>query len=94
MDNVRFTYLGTPLTNWNLLLRDKSKEIIRVKSHGIDLITSGYICLCGHTLFISDKVTEFSFLSGNVFIEDISCMKCQRIFKMERKVNQYGFFEI
>jgi len=77
MDNVKYNAF---------MLRDGQKEITRVKSHGMNLITSGYICLCGHTQFISDKVTKFPFFHrGNVFIEDISCMKCQRIFKMEHK---------
>lgn len=67
------------------ILRDKPNEIIRVKSHGLNLITSGYMCVCGHRQFISDKVTKFCYLSGNVFIEDVSCMKCQRIFKMEHE---------
>jgi hypothetical protein len=65
------------------ILRDKPKEIKRVKSHGINIIISGYRCLCGHTQFISDNITKFPFLNGDVFVEDISCMKCQRIFKIE-----------
>jgi len=76
MDNVKYNAF---------MLRDGRKEITRVNSHGTNLITGGYICLCGHTQFISDKVTKFPFLKGNVFIEDISCMKCQRIFKMEHE---------
>ena len=76
MDDIRYNVM---------MLRDKSREVTRVKSHGINLITSGYMCVCGHTQFISDKVTKFPFLNGNVFIEDISCMKCQRIFKMEHE---------
>ena len=67
------------------ILRDKSREIIRVKSHGLNLITSGYMCVCGHTQLISDKVTKFPFLGGNMFVEDVTCMKCQRIFKMEHE---------
>ena len=67
------------------ILRDKPREIIRVKSHGLDLIISGYICVCGHRQFISDEVTKFPYLSGDVFIENVSCMKCQRIFKLEHK---------
>jgi len=66
-----------------MILRDMSSEITRVKSHGINLITSGYMCVCGHTQWISDKVTKIPYLNGNVFLEDISCMKCQRIFKLE-----------
>ena len=75
-----------------MILRDKPREIIRVKSHGLDLITSGYMCVCGHTQFISDKVTKFPYLvRGNVFVEDISCMKCQRIFKLEHEGRIDGF---
>lgn len=66
-------------------LRDKSKKIVRVKSNGLNLITSGYVCLCGHTQFISNEITKFPFLDGNVFIEDVSCMKCNRIFKLEHQ---------
>ncbi len=69
-----------------MMLRDKTREIIRVKSHGLNLITSGYQCVCGHTQFISDNVIKIPYLHrGNVFIEDISCMKCQRIFKLEHE---------
>ena len=73
MDDIRYNVM---------ILRDKPREITRVKSHGINLITSGYMCVCGHTQFISDKVTKFPFLMGIKFTEDISCMKCQRIFKL------------
>lgn len=49
------------------ILRDASKVIIRVSSNGLNLITSGYMCVCGHTKWISDKITKFLFLNGNVF---------------------------
>ena len=77
MDDIRYNAM---------ILRDKPSEIIRVKSHGLDLITSGYMCVCGHTQFISDKISKFPYLvRGNVFVEDISCMKCQRMFKLEHE---------
>ena len=83
--NVRRILILDELKYNAFILRDKPSEITRVKSHGLNLITSGYMCVCGHTQFISDKVTKFPFLGGNVFVEDISCMKCQRIFIMEHE---------
>lgn len=65
-----------------LMLRDNS-PIKRRESHGYNLITSGYVCVCGHKSFLSHAIIEFPFLHGAKYVEDISCMKCQRIYKLE-----------